>query len=88
MNFHLTENQVARLHTWLEDEVYPVVVEQQSKDEHLSKMLFTSGNGKTYPYAGAIGGDMTVSFTPTGLGTIVKVESWGHTIDLTEYDTW
>lgn len=38
---------------------------------------------------GAIGGIFTFSFTPTTLGTILKVEhAEGKEIDLTEYDNW
>jgi hypothetical protein len=37
----------------------------------------------------AIGGSWTYSYTPTGLGTIVKVScSCGGEIDLTDYDAW
>lgn len=39
---------------------------------------------------GAIGGQFTYSFTPTNLGTVVKVEC-GITkeqLDLTDYDAW
>lgn len=38
---------------------------------------------------GAIGGGYTFSFSPTGLGDVVKVTYLGkHETDLTEYDTW
>jgi hypothetical protein len=42
------------------------------------------------PYYGAIGGALTYSFTPTSLGTVVKVKH-GFTdaeIDLSDYDQW
>ena len=40
-------------------------------------------------YAGAIGGRLTYSFTPTSLGCIVKVKcACGSEIDLTEYEEW
>lgn len=38
-------------------------------------------------YTGAIGGRLTYSFTPTGLGTVVKVKcACGEEIDLTDYN--
>lgn len=41
-------------------------------------------------YTGAIGGRFTYSFTPTNLGTVVKVkdELDGTKIDLSDYDSW
>lgn len=41
-------------------------------------------------YYGAIGGGLTYSFTPTLLGTVVKVteSATGETLDLTRYDEW
>jgi len=41
------------------------------------------------PYYGAIGGSMTWSFTPTGIGVVVKVKhASGAELDLTDYDEW
>ncbi len=38
---------------------------------------------------GAIGGRLTYSFTPTGLGVVTEVEcACGAKIDLTDYDSW
>jgi hypothetical protein len=40
-------------------------------------------------YVGAIGGDYSFEFAPTGLGDIVKVKHvTGKELDLTEYDKW
>lgn len=38
----------------------------------------------------AIGGRFTYSFTPTGIGEVVKVKDWitNEEIDLTDYDSW
>lgn len=42
-----------------------------------------------YENPGAIGGRLTYCFTPTGLGTIVKIVcSCGEELDLTDYDKW
>ncbi len=42
------------------------------------------------PVGGAIGGRYTYSFTPTGIGTIVKVHDAisKETLDLTDYENW
>ncbi len=38
---------------------------------------------------GACGGRLTYSFTPTSLGTVIKVQcACGKEIDLTDYDGW
>ena len=40
-------------------------------------------------YSGAIGGNFTYSFTPTSIGSIVKVKcSCGDWFDATDYDYW
>ena len=41
-------------------------------------------------YCGAIGGRITYSFTPTSIGTIVKIKDsvTGKELDLTDYYTW
>ena len=40
------------------------------------------------PYFGAIGGGMTYSFTPTGLGMIITVKWGNEELDLTDVDNW
>jgi hypothetical protein len=41
------------------------------------------------PYYGAIGGSMTYSFTPTNIGTVVKVEhATGAVLDISDYEHW
>ena len=38
---------------------------------------------------GAIGGRLTFSFTPTGLGTITKVKcACGEEVDFSDYEEW
>lgn len=86
--FTLTLSQQKKLNQWLEQEVYPSVVSEIKLSPDLGLSIFTSADGVEVPYAGAIGGDVTYSFTPTSLGTVIKVESWGRVLDLTEYDMW
>lgn len=64
--------------------------------EILSKILDEDQSIKLYnwkkkfkPSTAAIGGEFTYCFTPTGLGTIIKVKHYkGEEIDLTDYDSW
>ena len=84
MIFELTEAQQLAIKQWDDGVVKPKIKElQKDVDPHLTC------NGEV-PYAGAIGGRLTYSFTPTGLGTIVVVKCGltDEELDLTEYDLW
>lgn len=37
---------------------------------------------------GSIGGATTWIITPTSIGTVIKCEYFGETIDLTDYEDW
>lgn len=54
-------------------------------DQHIA-----ASHGGAEPYAGAIGGRITFSFTPTGLGTVTKVTCniCGVEHDLSDCDMW
>ena len=58
-------------------------------DEQL-KLLAKWQKKEKRRYLGAIGGSYTYSFTPTTLGTVIKVKdnSNGRELDLTDYDEW
>lgn len=60
-----------------------------SKDEYrkLNEWMKTKDMSK---YTGAIGGRFTYQFTPTTLGTVVKVidNLENDEIDLTDYNSW
>lgn len=89
MKFEITEEEQAKIDKWLEEVVYPPIIEAQLKDPRHAAMLFADDNGKIkYPYFGAIGGDLTYKFTPTSLGTVLVVESCGQELNLTDYGSW
>lgn len=45
--------------------------------------------GKSHRPVGAIGGAYTWEFTPTSLGTVVKVRcACGELLDVSDYDNW
>lgn len=47
--------------------------------------ILRDASGETY--VGAIGGSLTYTFTPTGIGTITKVScECGSILDLTDYN--
>lgn len=48
-----------------------------------------TGNCNLHNYSGAIGGALTTSFTPTSLGTVVKVKcACGGEVDVSDYQEW
>lgn len=78
-NFKVYPDQILKLDKWLE-ELHAERVAKAPKDPL----------GLDDLYCGAIGGELTYSFTPTSLGCILKVtdELTNKTIDLTDYDVW
>lgn len=93
MQFIVTQEEQQKISEWLDNVVYPPIIEQQLKDPRIAQMLFPDENGKIkYPYLGAIGGGLTYEFTPTSLGTCFKVRFGTpgneQELDLTDYDSW
>lgn len=88
MNFQVTPEEESKIDKWLRETVYPPILEEQRKDPHLASLHFEDEEGYTYPYFGAVGGDLTYSFRPTSIGTIFTVKSCGHELDLTDYESW
>ena len=87
--FELNEQQKARVTAWLKDEVYPDVIAKQKESGTLNGNPIAEDCWKNgFPYGGAIGGGVTYMFTPTSIGVVEKVESYGKELDLTEYDLW
>lgn len=95
MTFSLDKNQINTLSEWLkEQDEKAVAVQKQSVEESnpfysTYKQYWDDG----HPYLGAIGGGCTYQFTPTHLGTVVKVYYCKGTdmeamVDLTDYDNW
>lgn len=88
MNFSLTKEDYAKIDKWLTEVVYPPIVAEQKKNPEMVGLLFKNSNGVEYPYEGAIGGGLTYHFTPTSLGTIVKVTYRDQELDLTDWENW
>ena len=94
MQFEITDEENAKVRKWLNEVAYPPLIEKQLQDPETAAQLFEDENGKIkYPYLGAIGGGVTYTFTPTGLGVVTKVIFAKGTdaemeLDLTDYDCW
>jgi hypothetical protein len=91
--FRITSEESAKIGKWLEEVIFPPIVEKQLKDPDIAHLLFTDENGKIHPYTGAIGGGLTYQFTPTSLGTVTKViwncgSPYEQVLDVTDYDCW
>lgn len=75
--FTLSSMELATIAKWAKEQDEIVVAKQKAQ-----------GNAGDRPNYGAIGGELTYIFTPTSIGTIVKVVH-GVTkaeLDLTDYD--
>jgi hypothetical protein len=87
-NFSLSPEDLKKIDDWLHEVVYPPIVEEQKKNPNIAFLLFKDSKGREYPYEGAIGGGLTYHFTPTGLGTVVKVSYRDQELDLTDSENW
>lgn len=88
-NFSISLSEGKRIREWLRDEVYPDVIAKQKLDPNYEMWKYYMGkNGEEYPYAGAIGGGVTYSFTPTSIGVIVKVKAYDKEYDVTDYENF
>lgn len=78
--FSLDEKQTEKLRVWEEEQDRKVIDQQKG----------TEFERFGIPYYGVTGGSLTYSFTPTGLGVVVKIRNnvTKEEIDLTDYDSW
>jgi len=85
IGFSLDAEQSERYQEWEKEQDAKVRARQlESTDSSTAKMAECGA------YYGTIGGGYTFTFTPTGLGTVVKVKNCvtGEELDLTDYDSW
>lgn len=89
-NFSLTDEQTVRLCKWTAEQNAIAVAAQKENPPNVPQDILESAWEEGYPYGGAIGGSLTFSFTPTGLGVVVKVTDahTSETIDLSDYEDW
>jgi len=72
--FAIPEDKVEQLNKWMKEQ-----------DEKVAKL-----QNSNEAYYGAIGGDCTYCFTPTGLGIVIVVKNnvTKEEINLTDYENW
>lgn len=92
LTFILTDEDEKKVAVWLK-EVYARAIEVQKKKIPPSHEFYDAYKicwELGYPYCGTIGGGLTYSFTPTGLGVIMTVKEaiTGEELDLTDFDSW
>lgn len=75
MTFSISKQQLQKFSHWISD--------------HNKTCKYYDDGTKSTPPMGAIGGQITYTFTPTGLGNIITARCHcGSEIDLTEYNKW
>lgn len=89
--FTIDGEQQKKLNAWLKEQYAKVVEAQKGTDAE--RWHVTAEDDTVYPYFGAIGGELTYEFSPTGLGDILVVRfckgsKWEAEINLTDYDSW
>lgn len=89
ITFSITNEDAEKITKWLNEIVYPPILEQQMEDPDLREFVGEDDQGRKIPYSGAIGGGLTFEFSPTSMGTVVKVKHYsGPELDLTDYESW
>ncbi len=84
--FVITDKEQEKLDKWKVEQDAIAYQKQVSKGDDICAMASASGK----PYCGAIGGSLTFSFTPTGLGDIASVKHnlTDDVLELTDVSEW
>lgn len=88
--FQLNDDQLAKIETWKKEQNLAAVEKQKENPPDVPKDLLEQFWANGYPYGGAIGGELTYSFSPTSIGVQAEVihAFTGEILDVTEYHTW
>ena len=90
-NFSITDKQNSKIAQWCDDQNAKAIERQkENPPRNIPMSMLESSWEKGYPYGGAIGGDLTYSFTPTNIGVVVKITHGltNETLDISDYDNW
>ena len=66
-HYSIAAEDVSKIMSWLQDEVYPEAIAYQKKQGYNDSM-FESAWESGYPYTGAAGGGLSYIYTPTSIG--------------------
>lgn len=89
ISFEVCAEDLERIENWLHETVFPPLLEKQRLENDPAIGIVTDKRGREWPYCGAIGGSLTYNFTPTSLGTVLKVRhASGAELDMTDYGSW
>jgi hypothetical protein len=92
ITFTLSDEEEVKYEAWKAEVRKRAIKKQkeQIKETHEFYRFYKTSWEMGYPYTGTIGGGTTFEFTPTGLGTVVRVKDaiTGEELDLTDYDFW
>lgn len=82
--FKLDPNQQKQANEWIKEQNEKVYAQQKEEKGRVGDNAWTFGKA----YYGAIGGAITYSFTPTGLGVVIKIQHGvtDEELDLTDHD--
>lgn len=88
MKFEISLEKLSEIAKWLE-EINTKALEKQKENLTEEEYDYLTLNGK-FLYTGAIGGNITYSFTPTSLGMVIKIKEaiTEEELDITDYDSW
>jgi len=86
-SFAISESQRARAEAFCAEQ--DAIMADRQREEPGERPHRSPLGGEASPYYGAIGGSMTWSFTPTGIGVVVRVKhASGAELDLSDYGEW
>jgi hypothetical protein len=89
MNFNITDTEMKKVAIFILEQ-NAIALEKQRKEIKNPSALILANWEAGYPYAGAIGGSASYTFTPTSLGrqVVVKHAHTGAILDVTDYEDW
>lgn len=87
-DFEISSTQRERISQWHESIKDEIIRHQRATMNPVDFDINTSSG--SHPYYGAIGGGLTYSFTPTGVGVVVVVteHSTRKSINVSEFEKW
>ncbi len=90
--FEVSEDDEKKIIKWLEEVVFPPIIEEQLADPKMEARCRKYGvyrDGKLVgPYLGTVNIGPTYCFTSTAVGDCFVVKFGQHQLDLTDHESW